>query len=407
MRVTQFIVEYSRQQTAQNLGKNLIAAANRDTSFRAIHHLQQANVDERYLEDLLARLESADPTPNKQYTQWLARMYAQGGWKIEDVVSMVTDFLWKFNTLNKQRKIPSPNNDIGRYKSLKDFIDYVASLPDPVAKDNQEVSRGQAKEYYRDQDLRIIIPEDQEAACYYGRGTKWCTAATKGANMFNSYAKRGPLYIIIPTQPKHVGEKYQLQFESGQYMDEHDKRINLMELAQRFPQLRKVFQHQAEQNKVLALTLDPREYQEKIGRFVQEYKRNLVFLLDENSRKISFEITDAVFAEATGASDFISPKDVRYGLDAAFSLKGAVLADTITGIVGDDVNAYSNEDLMFDYIGDAVGNWLNTQEFYEVQMDELYANGDDDLAMDFGMAMEGEVTTLIINYTNDIIRQIL
>ena len=51
-----------------------------------------------------------------------------------------------------------------------------------------------------------------DAACYYGQGTRWCTAATRGKNYFSEYHNESPLLIILPKEPQYPGEKYQLHF---------------------------------------------------------------------------------------------------------------------------------------------------------------------------------------------------
>jgi hypothetical protein len=100
---------------------------------------------------------------------------------------------------------------------------------DPEEK--KQADKGQAKTVFENDSVRIIVPKDQNAACYYGQGTRWCTASTKGANYFNQYSKDGNLYILLPKKPKHEGEKYQLHFSSGQFMDEEDRQVeNVVEL---------------------------------------------------------------------------------------------------------------------------------------------------------------------------------
>jgi len=76
----------------------------------------------------------------------------------------------------------------------------------------------------------VVVPQDEAAACYYGRGTRWCTAATKGENYFVHYNKEGPLYIILPKNPSYKGEKYQLHIESKQFMNEKDDPVSLAKL---------------------------------------------------------------------------------------------------------------------------------------------------------------------------------
>jgi hypothetical protein len=86
--------------------------------------------------------------------------------------------------------------------------------------------------------VRVIHPLNQDAACYYGQGTRWCTAATKSENYFESYNKWGPLYILIPTKPEHEGEKYQIHLPTKSFENELN---NMVEadwlLMDRFPKL--------------------------------------------------------------------------------------------------------------------------------------------------------------------------
>jgi hypothetical protein len=107
---------------------------------------------------------------------------------------------------------------------------------------DQARARGQSKTLLDNDVARVIVPEDEEAACYYGQGTRWCTAATRGNNMFNHYNNTGKMYIILPKKPKHDGEKYQLHFYSEQFMNEDDEPVDLQWLlVKRFPELLEPF----------------------------------------------------------------------------------------------------------------------------------------------------------------------
>ncbi len=103
----------------------------------------------------------------------------------------------------------------------------------------EESGREGGKVIYDGQYIKIIHPVTREGACYYGRGTRWCTAATVADNMFEHYNQQGPMYIIQPKNPDKGGkEKYQLHFESGQFMDEKDDPINLNELVEKYPEIK-------------------------------------------------------------------------------------------------------------------------------------------------------------------------
>ena len=83
----------------------------------------------------------------------------------------------------------------------------------------------------------------KDAAIWYGgfheydQGeSRWCTSSP-GLTYFDGYIKDGPLYVIFPNDDKGlVGkktglpqERFQFHFPSNQYMDRHDRQVNLVE----------------------------------------------------------------------------------------------------------------------------------------------------------------------------------
>ncbi len=258
MRAREFLLEYNRQITLQNYVNAMWDKFYREgTARHARLGLDLADANEPvisnntklyYVDQLLQKLEAVDPTPNKEYVQWMARTYGKGGVYFEDVITQVAQVLQIFDRLKKRRLIPQPYNDINRYPDFHSFDQVVSEYEDKLPAENQtDINKGKAKEVYRDAQLRVIQPEDQTAACYYGKGTRWCTAATNSANMFNRYHKDGPLYIVIPSQAEHVGEKYQFHFPSMQFMNEKDQSIDVHALVTKYPQLQKLFSNQAKQ----------------------------------------------------------------------------------------------------------------------------------------------------------------
>ena len=248
MRARQFILfEYNQQATAQRFGDKLLMTAAKDPSpeiasvFNILDSVRltgkielDPNTKTNALITIMQALEAADPTKNKEYTVFLAKMYATGGWgaRIEDLESKVKPALAKFHTLKIRKKIPAPRNDIMRYADLSDFVGVMDEYPDPEEK--QQADKGSAETVFENDAVRIIVPKDQSAACYYGQGTRWCTASRTSTNYFGHYSKDGDLYILLPKKPQHEGEKYQLHFPSGQFMNEEDYQvediIDLLEL---------------------------------------------------------------------------------------------------------------------------------------------------------------------------------
>lgn len=263
MRVQELLSEYNRDITAQRLGRQVYDVFSREGSGwqrRAIGRDVTNDVPEDVIETLLKYLENADPTANKKYMPWLARTYAKGGTRFEDVLGQVSTYLEKFDTLNQRKKLPAPRNDINRYADFGDFMSVMDEYEDPSQVELKD--KGEAIELYNDENIRVIVPENQTAACYYGQGTRWCTAATRGQNYFLNYSTEAPLMIVIPKHPSRPGEKYQLWFfygvdgnlftsdaeaddyyqeygddfyaDYGQFMDEQDDEVDLGALMRRF-----------------------------------------------------------------------------------------------------------------------------------------------------------------------------
>ena len=248
---------------------------------------------------ILDTLESADPTKNKNYVQWLARTYINNDDSLEDVESTVADFLDKFHRLKIKHHLE--NNDIGQYKDFDTFMNDMEKYPNDLIDDDA----GKKKQYnadiiYDEKGILIVRPNDKEASCRYGRGTRWCTAATRGYNYFDSYTSRGPLYMFMPRKPNYPGEKYQFHFEDGVVADEKDAYLSqnqLIKLASDYPALKDAFQEQAEKFGLIWLQ-KPKRVHKGSNFNVEEYRKNdkpyyLMKPTDQDDQIYGMEQTDA------------------------------------------------------------------------------------------------------------------
>lgn len=265
MRAKQFILrEYSREKTVNVFGNKIITALQNDRSLAlggtalgtAREYLKQkaklnSPVEDSnkivIINDIMSTLENADPTANKEYVQWLVKTYANAGVKMEDLLARGRPSLEMYNRFKIKKILPPEYRDIGRldFNTLEGIVQDPGLLQALQDKEGQEAAKtmpkGESKVVFDNEQVRIIVPEDTEAACYYGQGTRWCTAAREN-NMFDRYNSDGPMYIMLPKQPAYAGEKYQLHFDSGQYMDEQDRPVPVLKLiTERFGDLREFF----------------------------------------------------------------------------------------------------------------------------------------------------------------------
>ena len=293
MRAREFLLEYNRQKTADSIGPALIAALANDRSItlpnflttlrqkvKGLSQTGSQRIDavitpenqKAMINNILAGIEDRDPTQNKQYSQWLARTYARGGVSMEDLNR--GNLIGAFDTAKKRRMVKPEHADINRFKFYQDFEDAIEHHYNNFEDlDADQQPEGTAKKVYNDENVTIVVPEDEAAACKYGRGTRWCTASTRGYNMFDQYNRQGKLYILIPKNPKYEGEKYQLHFASSSCMDENDDPVPFSSVFNRFPGIKEYFvQAEPELSEHMIFVPDDQLQQaiENIAELVQE-----------------------------------------------------------------------------------------------------------------------------------------
>ena len=228
------LFEYDRSKTANAYAAKLVNTAMQDSTVPgAVRNKIQDNMTPVEAAEMILKnqIETGDPTKQKKYSQALARMYANGLIKWEDIGSTMRDQLTKFATLANKKLLKPEHSDFNSFKDINHFYDAVSQYEEPEGKELRD--KGTAKEIYKDANVRIIQHEDTNAAGYYGKGTRWCTAADNN-NMFDRDNQDGPMYILMPTKPEYDGEKYQIHPDSGQYMDEKDSEVEPLDLMKRF-----------------------------------------------------------------------------------------------------------------------------------------------------------------------------
>ena len=179
---------------------------------------------------------------------------------IEDLFKF-TDMLSKFEKIKQY--IPQEQRDINKL-TPNSLLNIIMNLPEDVKqKINKKDVKSQARQERKEnrfahpggeilkegENYTLIKIEgtgqqQQEAAQWYGGfydyqngESHWCTSPP-GSNYFMTYAKQGPLYVIMANDDKGlVGartglpqERYQFHFPSSQFMDRMDRSVNLVEL---------------------------------------------------------------------------------------------------------------------------------------------------------------------------------
>ena len=108
--------------------------------------------------------------------------------------------------LKKFEKISSnlPITDLYQYKSLGQLLSALSEYEQRLRRKVKPVNGGNV--VYDDGRYFIVNPLTLDSSCYYGRGTKWCTAAASNSQ-FSRYNDDGKLFYILdrtlPTSDIH------------------------------------------------------------------------------------------------------------------------------------------------------------------------------------------------------------
>jgi hypothetical protein len=130
-----------------------------------------------------------------KYLDWVGKFFDEVGFdsKFKDLVGA----LKRFETISTNL----PLTDINQYKSLDELTNAIKTYDNRVRRDVKEVKGG--KVVYDDGRFFVVNPLNYESSCYYGKGTKWCTAAETDTH-FKRYNEDGKLfYIIDRTKPSN------------------------------------------------------------------------------------------------------------------------------------------------------------------------------------------------------------
>lgn len=175
------------------------------------------------------------------YATWLTKLVANKTIKPED--------LYKYNAYFKifdRRNREYPFQDINQYKTTQDISQFINTSVELANREKSDPSqqKGVAKtDKYKEFYIGSVegfdvyeLPKGRTdlygTSCELGSGTEWCTATNKTTKWFDKYVKQGPIFILIKPGSD---EKYQFAYQSSQFMDKNDKRINfLMPIAYKF-----------------------------------------------------------------------------------------------------------------------------------------------------------------------------
>ena len=137
---------------------------------------------------------SASINPNHKYLDWITKNWSPTDVEGDEITHNLKEILLavsKFDTQNQRLKI----KDLNQYKNLDQLFDTLQKLGQ-TARRTVEIS-DEVDRIYEDNRFVVVVPKTHKSSCYYGAGTKWCTASKDTDSHFSNYKTNGELYYII------------------------------------------------------------------------------------------------------------------------------------------------------------------------------------------------------------------
>jgi uncharacterized membrane protein YecN with MAPEG domain len=213
--------------------------------------------------DLILRFAGSDPTDGKSRTQWLVKTYIKDEqFKLEDL-GRVDAALAAFERF--KRKLPVEQRELSRFKSLRELEELVDPFvkAEARARLERDLSSATGREKRRLEELKardesivvqegegiltIAVPMTEFASKWWGRGTRWCTAAENN-NAFAQYHEFAPLVIIVCPD----GSKFQINIQSYAllFMDNTDENVSEETIRERWNEFESLFYWAVQQNRM-------------------------------------------------------------------------------------------------------------------------------------------------------------
>ena len=136
-----------------------------------------------------------------KYLTWIGKVF--------DNINFEENFAKLIESLIKFDKISNnlPKTDINQYQNLSELLDVINIYENRNRRDVRQVEGGNV--VFDDGRFFVVNPLDYKASCYYGKGTKWCTAAETDTH-FKKYNEDGKLFYIIDRSKPTTDPQYKI-----------------------------------------------------------------------------------------------------------------------------------------------------------------------------------------------------
>ena len=272
--------------------------------------------------------------------------------------------------------------DINQYDSLKDIQDAIDKHENRVRRDVKEVEG--ADIVYEDDRFTVVTPKTHEASCYYGSGSKWCTAAKSSDQHFMSYNRDGKLFYFLDKKASTSNRFYKvalLQKYDGrqQYYDAPDKSFNTGWIlgTPEFEKINNVIQNYMESNYAddIELFKDKARAEQEMRRRAQRDNRirqeRILRQMDDLRERDAWNRDNDLDDLGRKANALYQGLVDEWGVDIGED-------ESIYNLVPDTDGFYPGEIMAFKWLGEnenessyIVGEWDDVYELAKMRLEEL------------------------------------
>ena len=88
------------------------------------------------------------------------------------------------------------NIDSWMGRSFQDLGAFLDKIDTSTGRETRKSAKAGSEVLYQDERYFVVAPENKEATCYYGAGTKWCITS-RGVSHYEDYSNNGYVFIFV------------------------------------------------------------------------------------------------------------------------------------------------------------------------------------------------------------------
>ena len=145
-------------------------------------------------EQLRAIIDKSDVLPGQhKYLNFLGKVVNPRNFNSD--LNIVVKLLEKFSTISQNLSL----KDINQYDKISTLKKELDDYDNRIRREIKTVD--DADVVYEDNEMTVVSPKTHKSSCYFGSGTKWCTAASDSGH-YDRYNQDGKLfYFVSKTKP--------------------------------------------------------------------------------------------------------------------------------------------------------------------------------------------------------------